>query len=124
MSAVYEQIGQEAGVRALVDRFYDAMDRRPDCAPIRAMHPADLAESRAKLADFLTGWLGGPQLYVQKHGHPRLRMRHMPFAVDEAARDQWMACMDQALVDSSLDEFQRSQLRSSLMRVADHMRNR
>ncbi len=121
---VYEQLGGERGIRALVDRFYDAMDAREDCAPIRAMHPDDLGESRQKLFEFLSGWMGGPPLYHQRRGHPRLRARHLPFPIDEAARDQWMACMHDALADAGLPELQRMQLYKSFLQVAEHMRNR
>ena len=120
----YEGLGGDTGVRALVDRFYDAMDTRPDCAAIRQMHPPDLTESRQKLYEFLSGWLGGPQLYLERRGHPRLRARHLPFPVDEHARDQWMACIHDALTTSDLDDVQRFQLYKALLRVADHMRNR
>ncbi|MEZ4401903.1 MAG: group II truncated hemoglobin [Kofleriaceae bacterium] len=123
--APFERLGGEAGVRRLVDHFYDRMDQRPDCAPIRAMHPADLASSRDKLAWFLTGWLGGPPVYVQRFGHPRLRARHLPFAIDDAARDQWMSCMREALAATiTADEPLRAHLELTLSRLADHMRNR
>jgi hemoglobin len=119
----YEALGGEPAVRALVDRFYDLMDTLPEAAVIRAMHPADLAESRQKLFEFLTGWLGGPPIYVEKRGHPRLRMRHMPFAVDEAARDAWLLCMNQAIDELVADERVALQLRTGMARIADHMRN-
>jgi hemoglobin len=119
----YERIGGDSEVRALVDRFYDAMDRRPDAQVIRAMHPDDLTESRQKLYEFLSGWMGGPSLYVQKHGHPMLRRRHFPFAVDDAAAVAWMACMDEALAELE-DEAFRDWLSASFSRVAAHMRNR
>jgi hemoglobin len=118
-----DRLGGEAGVRRLVDRFYDLMDTLAEAAPIRAMHPADLASSREKLALFLTGYLGGPPRYVERYGHPRLRARHLPFAIDEAARDQWMLCMNRALDELVPDGLLRLQLSSSLARVADHMRN-
>jgi hemoglobin len=119
----YEALGGGPAVRALVDRFYDLMDTLPEAATIRAMHPADLASSREKLFLFLTGWLGGPPAYVERFGHPRLRMRHLPFAVDEAARDAWLQCMFQALDEHVADEMLRLQLRTGMARVADHMRN-
>ena len=88
MKTTYEQMGGEPGIRALVDRFYELMDTLPEAATIRAMHPADLSESIEKLVLFLIGWSGGPPAYVTKYGHPRLRARHLPFAVDdEAASD-------------------------------------
>ncbi|MEZ4320698.1 MAG: group II truncated hemoglobin [Myxococcota bacterium] len=119
----YERIGGETGVRTLVDAFYDTMDALPEAAAIRAMHPADLQPSRDKLYEFLSGWLGGPQHYIAKHGHPRLRMRHFPFPIDEGARDAWLLCMYEAL-EGVPDEALRDQLAGSFARVADHMRNR
>ena len=89
----FERLGGEAGVRALVDRFYDLMDLEPGYAALRALHPATLERSRDKLHWFLCGWLGGSDRYVERFGHPRLRARHLPFAIGLAERDQWLACM-------------------------------
>ena len=118
----YERMGGATEVRNLVDRFYDAMERRPDAATILAMHDDDLTESRQKLFEFLSGWMGGPSLYMEKHGHPRLRMRHAPFAVDHAAAVAWMACMDEAL-EGVADVSLRHALSGSFGRIAAHMRN-
>ncbi len=74
----YEAIGGQQTVRALVNRFYDLMDTVPEAAGIRALHPETLDESREKLFMFLSGWMGGPPLYVERFGHPRLRARHLP----------------------------------------------
>ncbi len=120
----YEAIGGEEAVRRLVDRFYDLMDTLPEAAGVRAMHPKDLRGSRLKLFWFLSGWLGGPQLFVERYGHPRLRMRHAPFAIGESERDQWMLCMRQALSETVDDERLRTFLHDALARLADHMRNR
>lgn len=126
---LYEAIGGDAAVRRLVDRFYDHMDTLPDgfeqSVPVlRAMHPSDLGESRDKLYWFLSGWLGGPPLYVERKGHPRLRARHLPFKVDRAARDAWMCCMDLALAEVVLDDGLRTGLSDALGQVATHMMNR
>jgi hemoglobin len=125
-TTVYEQLGGEPGVRRLVDRFYDVMDTRDDVKPLRAQHPEDLAESRDKLFWFLSGWLGGPPLYVQRKGHPRLRARHLPFVVDTAMRDQWMLCMRASLteVGAALPAETREKLDAALFQLADHMTNR
>jgi hemoglobin len=93
----FEWIGGEPRVKLLVDRFYDLMDLEPGYLELRATHGPDLANARERLFMFLCGWLGGPDYYVEKHGHPRLRMRHMPFAIGVKERDQWVACMDQAM---------------------------
>lgn len=119
----YAALGDERGVRQLVDRFYDLMDALPETATIRAMHPEDLAESRDKLFEFLSGWLGGPPLYAQRRGHPRLRARHLPFAVDAVARDQWLLCMNRALDEAGLDAMMSSTLKQSFFNMADHLRN-
>jgi hemoglobin len=121
----YERIGGAEGVRKLVDSFYDHMRDQAFAAAILKMHPEpeSLVGSRDKFFDFLSGWLGGPQLYVEKRGHPRLRMRHMPFAVDDEARDAWMSCMRLALEECVEDKLLRELLRGSFQRVADHMRN-
>lgn len=119
----YERIGGEAEVRRLVDRFYDHMDELPEAWDIRKLHPQDLSGSRQKLFDFLCGWMGGPQHYVQKHGHPMLRRRHLPFPIDEAARDKWLMCMRLALDEVVAEARLREELYAAFVKVADHMRN-
>ena len=119
----YELVGGADGTRALVDRFYDFMDSLPEAKTIRAMHAASLHVSREKLFLFLSGWLGGPPLYIQRFGHPRLRARHLPFAIDEAARDAWMLCMTRALDAHEMDAVARDKLKGGLYALADHMRN-
>ncbi|HEX5801476.1 MAG TPA: group II truncated hemoglobin [Azospira sp.] len=120
----YEAIGGEAVVAALSDRFYALMDSAPQFAGIRAMHPAELGESRDKLFMFLSGWLGGPDLYVQNIGHPMLRRRHLPFAIGEAERDQWVACMMLAMEEVGIEPALRQRLLQSFFNTADFMRNR
>ena len=117
-------IGGESQVHALVDRFYDLMDLEPGYAALRAAHGTELANAREKLKMFLTGWLGGPQRYTEQFGHPRLRMRHMPFSIGIAERDQWVACMDQAMQETAIDDSLRTRLKESFMQTADWMRNR
>lgn len=119
----YERIGGETAVRKLVGRFYTHMHELPEAYGVRKLHPQDLSGSADKLYMFLSGWLGGPQLYVQQFGHPRLRMRHFPFAIGETERDQWLLCMDLALRDIVADEPLRQELYGALARLADHMRN-
>jgi hemoglobin len=120
----YQRVGGADGVRRIVARFYALMDTLPEARPIRALHPPSLVESEEKLYEFLCGWLGGPQLYVEKRGHPRLRARHLPFPIDAAARDQWMLCMSRALDENVGDKDAVAQLIDGLERLADHMRNR
>ena len=120
----YTLLGGDARVRELVDRFYDLMDLEPAYADLRALHPADLSGSRDKLHWFLCGWLGGPDLYVERHGHPRLRARHMPYRIGIAERDQWMACMVQAMQECALEEALAQRLADAFFGTADWMRNR
>jgi len=124
MQTHYERIGGEEVVRKLVDRFYDLMDQQQDLQGIRELHAKSLKASREKLFLFLSGWLGGPQLYVEKYGHPRLRQRHLPFAIGESERDQWMNCMIQAMQGVGLDEGLRKELAAAFQKTADFMRNK
>ena len=119
----FDWVGGEAAVRALVDRFYDLMDIEPSYSELRAVHGSTLADARDKLFWFLCGWLGGPSHYTKRFGHPRLRMRHMPFAIGVLERDQWLACMDQAMRESDLDPALRTRLNESFSKTADWMRN-
>jgi hemoglobin len=122
--SLYELIGGEIGLRALVERFYDLMDSSPEAAQIRALHAANLKQSREKLFMFLSGWSGGPSLYIEKYGHPRLRQRHMPFSIGELERDQWLWCMNKALDESQMDPQVIQHLKTRFAEVADFMRNR
>ena len=122
----YDMLGGDATVRRVVDRFYDLMDASTDPAAqvLRDMHPPSLHQARDKLYWFLVGWLGGPPMYVERKGHPRLRARHLPFSIGIAERDAWMACMDQAIGELVTDADLRRYLHDALARLADHMRNR
>ncbi|SMN16585.1 Hemoglobin-like protein HbO [uncultured Candidatus Thioglobus sp.] len=124
MLTQYEQLGGESAVKKLVNRFYDLMDQRSDTIELRSMHAKSLKISREKLFLFLSGWLGGPSLYIEKYGHPKLKARHMPFAITVLERDQWLLCMNQALKDQiTNDELLLMTLVSSFKGVADHMVN-
>jgi hemoglobin len=120
----FDQLGGEAAVRSLVDRFYDLMDLEPAYAVLRTVHGTTLADARDKLFWFLCGWLGGPQHYVERFGHPRLRARHMPFSIGILERDQWLACMDQAMTEVNVDAALHQRLNGSFFQTADWMRNR
>lgn len=123
-STFFELLGGVARVRELVEKFYDVMDTDPKAAGIRGLHAADLTEAREKLFMFLTGWTGGPQLYIERYGHPFLRKRHMPFAIGESERDQWMYCMIRAMHEIGIEEPVLTKLAEQLWGVADFMRNR
>jgi hemoglobin len=120
----YAALGGDAGVRALVERFYALMDKEPAFSRIRALHPPTLDASREKLYCFLSGWLGGPALYVQRYGHPRLRARHLPFAIGAAERDEWITCMGAAIDGAGLEPGVAQALKRAFFDTADFMRNR
>ncbi len=119
----FDWIGGETAVRALTERFYDLMDLEPAYAELRAVHGSDLSNARQRLFWFLCGWLGGPSYYTDQFGHPRLRARHLPFAIGITERDQWLGCMDQAMGETGVDPALRERLRSSFFQTADWMRN-
>ena len=119
----FEWIGGEEKVKALVDRFYDLMDLDPGYTALRAAHGNTLENARQRLFWFLCGWLGGPQHYTERFGHPRLRARHLPFKIGIRERDQWLACMDQAMGEVGVDDKLRARLRGSFFQTADWMRN-
>ncbi len=124
----YEMIGGEGPVRSLVDRFYDLMDLEPEFAGLRALHPPTLEGSRDKLFWFLSGWLGGPNLYIERFGHPMLRARHLPYAIGVSERDQWITCMGLAMAElgpaGGFSTEMQQRLLQSFANTADHMRNR
>jgi len=119
---LFEVLGEDR-IRALVDRFYDHMHAEPDAAGVRAMHPEDLGTSRDKLFWFLVGWSGGPPRYVERFGHPRLRARHLPFAIGDGEAKQWMHCMRLALAEVIAEPPLRSLMETAFGQIALHMRN-
>lgn len=119
----YQLIGGEPTVRALVKRFYQLMEELPEAYAIRKLHPQDLSGSEEKLFMYLSGWLGGPQLYIERHGHPRLRARHLPFPIAAQERDQWLLCMRLAMKEHIADPVLRERIYAALVDLADHMRN-
>ena len=122
-ASFFEWIGGEAKVQALVDRFYDLMDLEPAYSHLRSLHQADLQHSRDTLFWFLCGWLGGPSYYEQRYGHPRLRMRHLHVQIAERERDEWVACMNEAMHACQLPDALREQLHEKFAYLADFMRN-
>ena len=117
-------VGGEDGLKSLVERFYDIIDSAPEAARLRSLHPRSLKQSREKFFMFLSGWTGGPQLYVEKFGHPRLRMRHVPFSIGIIERDQWVWCMNKALDESNIDTRVVEYLKARFAETADFLRNR
>lgn len=118
----FEEIGGQEPVRRLVDAFYDRV--RDDSPVLKEMHAPDLTEAREKLYEFLVGWMGGPQLYIEKHGHPRLRMRHAPFPIDDEAAREWLRCMEGAMDDVGIEGDLRAFLTQRFTHTAEFMRNR
>jgi hemoglobin len=123
-ATAYSALGGAEKLRALVERFYRLMDEQPEYYPIRKLHPQDLSGSVDKLYCFLSGWMGGPPLYLQKYGQPFLRARHLPFAIGVAERDLWLACMRQAMDEERVEANLREALAQAFAKTADHMRNR
>jgi hemoglobin len=119
----YVALGGEAGVQRLVHRFYELMDELPEAYTVRQLHPESLVGSAESLFEFLSGWFGGPALYMAKKGHPRLRMRHSPYAVGPVVRDEWMLCMTQALTEQVADVAFRDNLINTFAQMADHLIN-
>ena len=120
---MYQQLGEEAGVTQLVNRFYDIMASESFAKPVLDLHPADLSTSRKKLIWFLSGWLGGPSLYLEKIGEPMMRRRHFHVDIGIKERNIWLQCMYQALEEQLGDSLLREQLKSSFLNMANHMRN-
>lgn len=120
---IYESLGGESGVRRLVQRFYELMDDLPEAFTVRSIHLESLKGSEEVLFEYLSGWFGGPSLYIEKKGHPRLRMRHAPYAVGPVERDEWMLCMAQALTELVPDESLRNKLINTFSQMANHMVN-
>lgn len=120
----YELLGGEAGIKRLANRFYDHMETVAEVRDIRKMHQADMSMMREKLFLFLSGWLGGPSLYIEKYGHPRLRARHLPFPIGIKERNQWMLCMDKTLEEFDIGDTLRDELLGAFLQTADYMRNK
>jgi len=122
-STPYDVIGGEQTLIILVNRFYFYMDTLPEAQGIRAIHQPDLASAKSKLFKFLSGWLGGPDLFIEEYGHPMLRARHLPFEIGESERDQWMLCMNRALAEVSMDAQLKINIQNALQHLATHMIN-
>ena len=125
--SLYDLLGGEPNatnkIREIVEAFYDVMDSDEKAKTIRLMHPEDLTSSREKLFMFLCGWTGGPQLYIERYGHPFLRRRHLPFKIGEEERDQWIYCMTKGMLNLKMDEEKIKALLNALYPIADFMRN-
>ena len=122
--SMFDILGGEPGIRALVDRFYDVMEVDADLKLLREVHGASLVQARDKLYWYLCGYFGGPQHYIERFGHPRLRARHLPFSIGIAERDQWLLCMARAMKELEYPEPLMDRMLEIFFGVADWMRNR
>ena len=119
----YLLMGGKKAISSLVERFYFYMDTLPEAKELRAVHAADLSSAKDKLYKFLSGWLGGPDLFVQQYGHPRLKQRHFPFKVNQQVRDQWVFCMRKALYEIAMQDELRNKIKQAIEDLATHMIN-
>ncbi len=122
--ASFQAAGGRTGIRRLVDNFYDLMEQLPETQEIRALHPADLTQSRDKLARFLCGWLGGPQLYREKYGSIRIPSAHAHLNIGTKQRDAWLLCMHKALEQQPYAESFKAYLIEQLAIPAERCRTR
>jgi hemoglobin len=122
-ASLYDRLGGKAGVQELVTRFYDIMDQDSAVKMIRDKHPAALANARPKLFEYFSGWFGGPPLFIDKYGHPRLKARHNHIKIGLEDRDQWLQCLYGALDQMEVDPMLRKDLLEKIEPMADHMRN-
>jgi hemoglobin len=116
----YEAIGGETTLSKLVDAFYNRVGQHPELTPI---FPIDLSETARKQKQFLTQYLGGPNLYTQEHGHPMLRARHLPFEITPKRAKAWLHCMEEAMIEIGLSGPYQKELYSRLILTAQHMIN-
>ena len=123
INKLYSELGGEVKLKQLVDIFYDVMDRSPESRNIRDLHPRSLKISREKLFMFLSGVFGGPNLYQEKYGHPRLRARHLPFKIGSKEKEQWLWCMNIALLEMAFAPDISKKLSEYFETTADHMIN-
>ncbi|MBB3945932.1 hemoglobin [Rhizobium skierniewicense] len=120
---LYEAIGGERTVRALTRRFYELMDTLPEASNCRAIHPPDLSGSENKFTEYLIGYLGGPPIYVEKHGHPMLRRRHFVAPIGATERDEWLLCFRRAMNETIENPKLREIIWTPIERLAFHMQN-
>lgn len=121
--SLYQLLGGEAPLRRLTRRMYELMATLPEAQAARDVHPPDLANSEQKFFEFMSGWLGGPALFVERHGSPMLRRRHFIAKIGTAERDAWLVCFERALDETVANPQLREAIREPVRRLADHMQN-
>ena len=119
-SSLYEAIGGEETIKKIVAAFYTRVAQHPDLIPL---FPDDFTEVARKQTQFLTQFFGGPPLYIQEHGHPMMRKRHLRFPITPTRRDAWLSCMEEALEVADIPEPFRSAMFDRLTLTANHMMN-
>lgn len=119
----FKLLGGEPGVKALVEAFYDRMETLPEVKDIRNMHGHDLSGIRQKLFEYLCGWLGGPNHYLEKYGNMCMTSPHKGYAIGEKERDQWLLCMEKALEDIQASDELKKMLELPMFRIADAIKN-
>lgn len=122
--SLYSRLGGEAVLQKFVSHLYDFMDVLPEVENLRQMHSPDLSYARNRLFMFLSGMLGGPPLYVEAFGHPRLRQKHMHFSIGDEERDQWLKCAQLAAEELEVDGHLKDELMEVLTIMANHLRNK
>ncbi len=120
MGTLYDLVGGDQWFVDLVDRFYERVAQEP---LLKSMYPEDLTAPKAHLAGFLVQYWGGPAHYSEERGHPRLRMRHVPFEIGPAERDAWFDAMSAALSEGGLEPEVEQEVRTYFRNAADHLRN-
>ncbi|MDX8045799.1 globin [Gracilibacillus sp. S3-1-1] len=120
VGSIYEAIGGQDKIDELVEAFYARVSKHPDLIPI---FPDDFTEVARKQKQFLTQFFGGPPLYIEEHGHPMMRKRHLRFPITPTRRDAWLACMAGALEEAKIEEPIRSAMFDRLTLTANHMMN-
>ncbi|WP_064843590.1 group II truncated hemoglobin [Rhizobium phaseoli] len=123
-TTLYEAIGGDPAVRALTHRFYVLMDTLPEASNVRAVHPSILEGSEEKFYEYMSGYLGGPPLYTDKRGHPRLRSRHFVAEIGPVERDEWLLCFRRALDETIASQALRDLIWAPVERLAYHMQNK
>lgn len=123
LPTLYDQIGGEQGIVKLVRAYIHALKTSPEAEHLRSMYPEDLSLYECRMLEFLSGWLGGPALYLKRHGMPMLRENHRRIPIDERARDEWMGCMRRALNETVADKTLRVSLEGAFWRMADSLRH-
>lgn len=122
-NSLYELIGGAQGLEQLVKAYIDVLRTRPEAQHLRSLYPDNLDHYELRMIEFLSGWLGGPALYLERHGMPMLREKHRGMPIDAQVRDEWMFCMRLALEKTIQDNDLRVTLEGAFWRMADSLKH-